>query len=726
MALKPQRREELVTAIAEAVPGMTLREIVREQGVVDDFDELRKAVPQDPERAARQIVHEVMARYEAVQRLRNLVEGIWRRCQQDDRCYNLLVPFVTELTAPAAGQQAAIARRAHTLRGPELRRFMASIESKLCVIACVSGVQRSLGTGVLVGPDLVLTAYHTLRAHIDNGQQRQVLGAALYAFFDHCDAGPIDDPEDPAITALRVPFAAHWLVAWCRDMPEEATIRDATPAEVEALKNNLDFALVRLDVPIGNQSRDRATGGERRAWCELRAPQAYRADDRIIIPQHPQGHAQQIDFGRYSEPGSKLDKSETRIRYNTETDDGTSGAPCFNQFYQFAGLHTAAFMPGGVAAGLNQAARGDRILHRLNGLLPAPAAAGPAAPDGAAVPVATTNLQPSRLWNAAAAQAAARPILGRKALLDWIARAGRDQLAGLEARVHIAAGAQPRSGRSFSTDILLAARRGAKKDVFVSLGNGDQIPATVEDFLRAVAYQLRLSATDLQSMPARPGLATALPGGAQALQSDADKLAKWTADDMPLWFARLLQQCRSYTVDVRAEAQQAAAGYSARGEDVPQFIRDMADAPAPQLETRSRWERCWIVLDNLQATPLSDELRVLLAGLIGARLTDAAIPEELRRLRWLFLGAWPDSLLGEAVSSEELLPLAINDNDMLETLRAYADGAQKSLDEATCRVLFRAQLRQPSNQAALNDPARRLALLQEMVASAVQELEQPS
>lgn len=68
MALDAQRRDALIAAVAETVPGMTLRAVVRKQGVVDDFDELRKTVPEDPALAAREIAREVVRRHEAAGR----------------------------------------------------------------------------------------------------------------------------------------------------------------------------------------------------------------------------------------------------------------------------------------------------------------------------------------------------------------------------------------------------------------------------------------------------------------------------------------------------------------------------------------------------------------------------------------------------------------------------------------------------------------------------------
>ena len=49
MALTPEEADRLAEVIARSVPPTTLADVVREQGLVPDFDTLRKNVGLDPE-----------------------------------------------------------------------------------------------------------------------------------------------------------------------------------------------------------------------------------------------------------------------------------------------------------------------------------------------------------------------------------------------------------------------------------------------------------------------------------------------------------------------------------------------------------------------------------------------------------------------------------------------------------------------------------------------------
>ena len=138
----------------------------------------------------------------------------------------------------AGEQQAAFALRANFLQSPKLNRFLTDCEPRLCVIATkadIGGqVQYSNGTGLLVGPDLVLTARHVLKFHIANGEQIKPSPGPLFAFFDHLDGEPIINVDKPVTRQLRararaVEFHSDWLVDTCDDIPGRHSINRRTP-----------------------------------------------------------------------------------------------------------------------------------------------------------------------------------------------------------------------------------------------------------------------------------------------------------------------------------------------------------------------------------------------------------------------------------------------------------------------------------------------------------------
>jgi len=675
---------------------MILLDVVREQGIVNDFDELRKTLPEDPAHAPEALASRVLGVYEAKRRLHLFVRGLFQRCYRDDLLASLLVPFLASESNDDAAKEASIALRANTLQQRALRDFLNEIEGKLCVIAAVDSFTDDVrrGTGVLVAPDLVLTAYHTLKTHIANGNILTPQPGPLYAFFDHYDGPPIVDPSDKEIRALRVSFHKDWLVCCCEDMEMDGQFLKPDVEQTQMLKNRLDFALVRLAEPVGRHTR-RSSGGLRRSWLNLtNSTSVLRKDDRIIIPQHPHGYPQRIDFGRYSDIDSGYDTSNTRIRYNTETDKGTSGAPCFNQEFKFVGLHNAAFEPQGINIRKNQAIRSDRLLDRLNGKIPL------------SVPAPAV----SRIWSVTASGAAPRVILGRNILLDWIDRAENSSLGDRIDRIYAAVASDKRAGRSFSTEILLAARRDSG-DPTVALGNGDQIPNSVSDFIRAIGYQLRIPQQQLNLIPPRPG--ADLPAGS----ADGDKLRKWASEDVPRWFDGILSEHRKQVVDRRIEAKKAIDALKVAGIiDIPSEYATLVNSAEPVYDTRYRWPIAWIVLDNVTSTSWSGELRDLLAGLIGGNLPEDAVPSELRRLRWLFLGGIPDFLSPSQVTIEILNPSEIGVDAMAAATGYLAESLDQPIDDAAREVLVKAMIGawmgDPEVGARINDPLMRLDELQ--------------
>src|SRR5262249_12645484 len=150
-----------------------------------------------------------------------LVHEIYRRRRSDDVLAASLLTFCAKLDVDEAdgrtneALQASLALRATTMPTRRLREFLYENEGRVCVVAAGFGNPRTYdrGTGFLIGPDRVLTTYHTLFRHIDGGQARKPLPGPLYAIFDHFDGEPIEDPEIPDAAWTRVAFHADWHLA---------------------------------------------------------------------------------------------------------------------------------------------------------------------------------------------------------------------------------------------------------------------------------------------------------------------------------------------------------------------------------------------------------------------------------------------------------------------------------------------------------------------------------
>ena len=656
-------RQRLIDFFA-SVSAPTLRVAVREAGLIDEpaLDLIRKRMPQDLKAAQQQLSAEIVDRHDDQRRLPNLLHAIGRLVYADDVYRAALAPLIARHCPTDSQHQAALAKRAHTLSLREIAPFCRQIEGNLCVItASRPGEAVRFGTGILVGEDLVLTAFHTLEQHISSNGHQPIAGGRLFAFFEHIGLGAAIDPEaQTPPDVLKVAFHADWLVGSCAHMPDDGKFLHPSDEQKAQLCEHLDFALIRLAEPVGRHTRQ-FSGGVRRLWWDINKHSGqYLDDERIIIPQHINGLPQRIDFGRYCEAESNYDTSRTRIRYNTETDGGASGAPCFNQRFEFVGLHNAAFRPEGIDLKRNQGIRADRILARLTAITALPSPAAWKAP----VP----------LWSVSNDPARPRPILGRQSLLEWIERSDEDGDASVAYRCYVADADGEKVGRSFSQEILEAARRGqGGEEPVIVLGNGEQIPELAEDFVKSLAHQLRVPQEELDRFPARPSadnamapelLAAPVPGEAGfAAGGDLDKLEKWKSEALPDWLGLAMHRHPAAAIAAAADRADGLADDPAADLDDPPAAATGAAAAAPE-PPPARQQRVWVVLDNLHSAPLSSDVEDVLAGLMGLNRPQAALPAHLRGMRWLFLGATPRVLLPHRPTVEKLEPQAIGSNEV--------------------------------------------------------------
>ena len=177
------------------------------------------------------------------------------------------------------------------------------------------GSERPIGSGFLVGPDLVLTNYHVVSERTDPSTLR-------FRFGRMNQLSGIRQEGESAGASTR----SDWLVDWSpyaeSEGPSGASAEPPTDEE-------LDFALVRLDAAIG----------EHRGWIELpRQPLEVSAGAILGILQHPRGRPLSVAVGPASE---RLNVSATRYFYEVDTEAGSSGSPVFTSELELIGLHHA-------------------------------------------------------------------------------------------------------------------------------------------------------------------------------------------------------------------------------------------------------------------------------------------------------------------------------------------------------------------------------------------------
>jgi len=172
---------------------------------------------------------------------------------------------------------------------------------------------RALGTGFLVGPDLMLTNYHVFKS-------KDMLGSAVVRFDYHANA-------DGAATQGRVyEFQPEFYVG----SPD----------------TELDFALVKLKgEPLADrklQPGDEDLGylellrrGRHRGYLLL-APRDIVEHERVNIIQHPNGNPQKVVL---TQNYVLANMSADRVHYLADTQPGSSGSPVLNRYWEVIALH---------------------------------------------------------------------------------------------------------------------------------------------------------------------------------------------------------------------------------------------------------------------------------------------------------------------------------------------------------------------------------------------------
>jgi hypothetical protein len=191
--------------------------------------------------------------------------------------------------------------------------------------------ETTVGTGFLVGPDRLMTCCHVLAPLFadDGAAPRERVPARDVTFrFDYRRTA--DGQELRGVAQYMHP--TDWYVAH-------------SPADA------LDYAVVRLDGAPGygrpgGDAGAQQRGGRARGWVELTAapPPVYR-DQSLLIMQHPEGEPLALALGTLT--GALPENGDPVLRYTTRTEQGSSGAPCFDAQWHLVALHRGSEAGGG-------------------------------------------------------------------------------------------------------------------------------------------------------------------------------------------------------------------------------------------------------------------------------------------------------------------------------------------------------------------------------------------
>lgn len=173
-----------------------------------------------------------------------------------------------------------------------------------------------LGTGFLVGTDLVLTNWHVAAG--EDGKCKRGLSCR----FDYMRL------EDRIGLGKTIAIQPDGCLAFSNYAADTAS---SEPSDL------LDFALLKLEEPVGLDE----FGQKRRGWVAV--PPAAKhpgKDEPLIIVQHPLGQPMKLALDTSSVIG--LNPSGNRLQYKTNTEPGSSGSPCFTIDWKLVAIHGAS------------------------------------------------------------------------------------------------------------------------------------------------------------------------------------------------------------------------------------------------------------------------------------------------------------------------------------------------------------------------------------------------
>jgi hypothetical protein len=198
------------------------------------------------------------------------------------------------------------------------------------------------GTGVLVSPNIVLTAWHVLMPLFDlnagKWQPRRGAPTAARLSFEFDDYLTLIGRSGQLAGApvLRAQAHQEWCFTFSACHADE--LQDRLPANLNQLDKHWDYALLRLTPPPGLE----------RPWVPL-SPTAVvpRKGERAVVFQHPGGNRLKADAGSIVDmqpPTPAIPRF--RFLHDSNALHGSSGGPCFDKEFELFGFHQGEWKSG--------------------------------------------------------------------------------------------------------------------------------------------------------------------------------------------------------------------------------------------------------------------------------------------------------------------------------------------------------------------------------------------
>lgn len=372
--------------------------------------------------------------------------------------------------------------------------LLALMQRRVCAIALGDPDNEIVGSGFLVGADLVMTNYHVLATFLRVEGDTVVAngpGDQIFCIFDYISPPPPAIPPGRSTHAcVAVQAAAAWLVGARQSLPDDGTAKSSA-----AVTDKYDYVVIKLAEPVGGRPA-RLSGGALRGWLTLPEEIDVISRGRVFVFQHPGKEHQLWDVGDYVD----LDPSRTRVWYSVSTARGSSGGAAVDSSGKLFALHNAEVTHAPGPRRVNQGVRIDLIRKDLAAAAPTALVAEP--------PEAT----PLSFWSLADDIRNPSPIIGRKGFREKVTR----MLAPGGARLMRVTGV-PNSGVQFSIKVL---QRTVGTQPIAKFTPEQLQTFTPEQFLDSLVTQLAVRRGGDPPIP-EPHSSEAIP--------------RWLAIDLPRW-----------------------------------------------------------------------------------------------------------------------------------------------------------------------------------------------
>ena len=225
--------------------------------------------------------------------------------------------------------QRMVVQTSSLLNIAQWREALATIERRVARIKYKVDGRTVYGTGFLVGPSALMTNYHVVEPLIDKTAKAEDVDVE----FDYKLL-----PGGTAHQGRSVGLNDDWCIDASKPAAADEEVNPVTLPTAE----ELDYAVLRLEEPVANETVPwNATdpAAPQRGFVNLdeAAATAPGPGTAVFIVQHPKGDP--LSLAMETQGMLATNGNATRLRYQTNTENGSSGSPVFDQQWKLIALH---------------------------------------------------------------------------------------------------------------------------------------------------------------------------------------------------------------------------------------------------------------------------------------------------------------------------------------------------------------------------------------------------